>query len=57
MSFMHPYILYAMVLEALKRLACEPEVKAWLDDVVSLDAERSGISLSSGGALLPLVAR
>ena len=43
-------LLLATTLEPPKRLASEPEAKAWLDGVVSVYAQRSGISLSVPGA-------
>ena len=43
-------LLLATTLEPPKRLASEAEAKAWLDGVVSVYAQRSGISLASPGA-------
>jgi len=43
-------LLLATTLEPSKRLASEAEAKAWLDGVVSVYAQRSGISLASPGA-------
>ncbi|KAF8199703.1 fatty acid synthase [Pholiota molesta] len=43
-------LLLATTLEPPKRLASEGEAKAWLDGVVSVYAQRSGISLSAPGA-------
>ena len=37
-------------MEPAKRLGSEGEAKAWIDSVVAVYAQRSGISLSSGGA-------
>ncbi|KAF9485144.1 fatty acid synthetase alpha subunit [Pholiota conissans] len=43
-------LLLATTLEPPKRLASEAEAKTWLDGVVSVYAQRSGISLSAPGA-------
>jgi fatty acid synthase subunit alpha len=43
-------LLLGTTMEPAKRLSSEAEGKAWLDSVVALYAQRSGISLSSGGA-------
>ncbi|KAF9532470.1 fatty acid synthase [Crepidotus variabilis] len=43
-------LLLGTTLEPPKRFPSEPEAKAWLDGVVSVYAQRSGISLSVGGA-------
>jgi fatty acid synthase subunit beta len=43
-------LLLATTLKPPKRLASEAEAKAWLDSVVSVYAQRSGISLASPGA-------
>jgi len=43
-------LLLATTLEPPKHLASEVEAKAWLDGVVSVYAQRSGISLASPGA-------
>ncbi|KII85134.1 hypothetical protein PLICRDRAFT_45274 [Plicaturopsis crispa FD-325 SS-3] len=43
-------LLLATTHEPPKRLASEPEAKAWLDGVVATYAQRAGISLSSGAA-------
>jgi fatty acid synthase subunit alpha len=42
-------LLLATTLEPPKRLASEAEAKAWLDSVVAVYAQRSGISLSAPG--------
>ena len=42
-------LLLATTVEPAKRLASEGEAKAWLDGIVAIYAQRSGISLSSGG--------
>jgi len=42
-------LLLGTTLEPPKRLGSEPEAKAWLDGVVSIYAQRTGISLSTGG--------
>ncbi|KAH9945014.1 fatty acid synthase [Epithele typhae] len=43
-------LLLAATMEPAKRLGSEGEAKAWLDGVVAVYAQRSGISLSSGAA-------
>ncbi|CAL1716945.1 unnamed protein product [Somion occarium] len=43
-------VLLGTTMEPPKRLGSEAEAKAWLDSVVALYAQRSGVSLSSGGA-------
>lgn len=43
-------LLLGATMEPPKRLGAEAEAKAWLDTVVALYAQRSGISLSSGAA-------
>ncbi len=43
-------LLLGATMEPPKRLGAEAEAKAWLDSVVAVYAQRSGISLSSGGA-------
>jgi fatty acid synthase subunit alpha len=43
-------LLLGTTMEPAKRLASEAEAKGWLDAVVSAYAQRSGISLSVGGA-------
>lgn len=43
-------LLLAATMEPPKRLGAEAEAKTWLDTVVAVYAQRSGISLSSGGA-------
>ncbi|EIW57289.1 fatty acid synthase [Trametes versicolor FP-101664 SS1] len=43
-------LLIATTMEPAKRLGSEAEAKAWLDGVVAIYAQRSGISLSSGAA-------
>jgi fatty acid synthase subunit alpha len=43
-------LLLATTLEPAKRLSSEAEAKLWLDGVVAAYAQRSGISLSAGGA-------
>ncbi|KAF8969171.1 fatty acid synthase [Flammula alnicola] len=43
-------LLLATTLEPPKRLASEGEAKAWLDGVVSVYAQRAGISLAAPGA-------
>ncbi|KAG2076495.1 hypothetical protein BDR04DRAFT_694370 [Suillus decipiens] len=43
-------LLLGTTMEPAKRLSSEAEAKAWLDTVVAIYAQRSGISLSSGGA-------
>ena len=43
-------LLIALTMEPAKRLGSEAEAKTWLDGVVSIYAQRSGISLSSGAA-------
>ncbi|KAH7884386.1 hypothetical protein F5I97DRAFT_1968464 [Phlebopus sp. FC_14] len=43
-------LLLGTTMEPSKRLSSEAEGKAWLDSVVVVYAQRSGISLSSGGA-------
>ncbi|KAI5983403.1 hypothetical protein EDD15DRAFT_2390897 [Pisolithus albus] len=43
-------LLLGTTMEPAKRLASESEAKAWLDTIVSLYAQRSGITLTSGGA-------
>jgi fatty acid synthase subunit beta len=43
-------LLLGTTMEPAKRLGSEAEAKAWLDTVVTAYAQRSGISLSAGGA-------
>jgi fatty acid synthase subunit beta len=43
-------LLLTTTMEPAKRLGSEAEAKAWLDTVVTAYAQRSGISLSVGGA-------
>ncbi|KAJ7067175.1 fatty acid synthase [Mycena amicta] len=43
-------LLLATTMEPAKRLGSEAEAKAWLDGIVAIYAQRSGISLSSGAA-------
>jgi fatty acid synthase subunit alpha, fungi type len=43
-------LLLGTTMEPAKRLGSEVEAKAWLDTVVAVYAQRSGISLSAGGA-------
>ena len=43
-------LLLAATMEPAKRLGSEAEAKSWLDGVVAIYAQRSGISLSSGAA-------
>ncbi|KAF8843701.1 hypothetical protein BDN67DRAFT_963867 [Paxillus ammoniavirescens] len=43
-------LLLGTTMEPTKRLSSEAEGKAWLDTVVAAYAQRSGISLSSGGS-------
>ncbi|KAK0213643.1 fatty acid synthase alpha subunit-like protein, partial [Armillaria fumosa] len=43
-------LLLATTMEPPKRLASEPEAKTWLDSVVAVSAQRSGISLSAPSA-------
>ncbi|KAF4614083.1 hypothetical protein D9613_007929 [Agrocybe pediades] len=43
-------LLLATTLEPPKRLGSEAEAKAWLDGIVAVYAQRSGISLSAPGA-------
>ncbi|KAG8213088.1 hypothetical protein J3R82DRAFT_11484 [Butyriboletus roseoflavus] len=43
-------LLFGTTMEPAKRLSSEVEGKAWLDTVVGAYAQRSGISLSSGGS-------
>ncbi|OJT02257.1 Fatty acid synthase subunit alpha [Trametes pubescens] len=43
-------LLLATTMEPAKRLGSEAEAKSWLDGVVAVYAQRSGISLSSGAA-------
>ncbi|KAI0635636.1 fatty acid synthase [Trametes polyzona] len=43
-------LLLAATMEPPKRLGSEAEAKSWLDGVVAVYAQRSGISLSSGAA-------
>ncbi|KAH9856627.1 fatty acid synthase [Lenzites betulinus] len=43
-------MLLAATMEPAKRLGSEAEAKSWLDGVVAVYAQRSGISLSSGAA-------
>lgn len=43
-------LLLATTLEPPKRLASEAEAKSWLDGVVAIYAQRSGVSLSAPGA-------
>ena len=43
-------LLLGTTMEPAKRLSSEAEGKAWLDTVVGAYAQRSGISLSSGGS-------
>lgn len=43
-------LLLGTTMEPAKRLSSEAEGKAWLDTVVGVYAQRSGISLSSGGS-------
>jgi fatty acid synthase subunit alpha len=42
-------LLLSTTMEPPKRLAAEPEAKAWLDSVAAAYAQRAGITLSSGG--------
>ena len=43
-------LLLGTMMESTKRLRSEVKAKAWLDTVVTVYAQRSGISLSAGGA-------
>ena len=43
-------LLLGTTMEPAKRLGSEAEVKAWLDGVVALYAQRSGIALSSASS-------
>ncbi|KAJ7769033.1 fatty acid synthase, partial [Mycena olivaceomarginata] len=43
-------LLLATTMEPAKRLATEAEAKSWLDGIVAIYAQRSGISLSSGSS-------
>ncbi|KAJ7077160.1 fatty acid synthase [Mycena belliarum] len=43
-------LLLATTMEPPKRLASEAEAKSWLDGIVAIYAQRSGISLSSGSS-------
>ena len=43
-------LLLGTTMEPAKRLGSEAEARAWLDTVVTMYAQRSGISLSAGGA-------
>ncbi|KAI0649410.1 fatty acid synthase [Trametes meyenii] len=43
-------LLLGATMEPAKRLGSEAEARSWLDGVVSIYAQRSGISLSSGAA-------
>ncbi|KAJ7745730.1 fatty acid synthase [Mycena metata] len=43
-------LLLATTMEPAKRLASEAEAKSWLDGIVAIYAQRSGISLSSGSS-------
>jgi fatty acid synthase subunit alpha, fungi type len=43
-------LLLATTMEPAKRIGSEPEAKTWLDGVVAVYAQRSGISLTSGAA-------
>ncbi|KIM74010.1 hypothetical protein PILCRDRAFT_801589, partial [Piloderma croceum F 1598] len=43
-------LLLGTTMEPTKRLGSEAEAKAWLDTVVTVYAQRSGISVSVGGA-------
>ena len=43
-------LLLGTTMEPPKRLSSEPEAKTWLDSVVAIYAQRSGISLSTGGS-------
>ncbi|KAJ7158521.1 fatty acid synthase [Mycena filopes] len=43
-------LLLATTMEPAKRLASEVEAKSWLDGIVAVYAQRSGISLSSGNS-------
>ena len=43
-------LLLGTTMEPPKRLASEPEAKAWLDGVVAVYAQRSGITLSTPGS-------
>ena len=43
-------LLLGTTMEPPKRLSSEPEAKAWLDSVVAIYAQRSGINLSAGGS-------
>ncbi len=43
-------LLLGTTMEPPKRLGAEPEAKAWLDSVVAVYAQRSGISLSAASA-------
>ena len=43
-------LLLGTTMEPAKRLGSEPEAKTWLDGVVALYAQRSGISLSSASS-------
>lgn len=42
-------LLHGITMEPPKRLASEPEAKAWLDSVVAAYASQAGVSLSTGG--------
>ena len=46
-------LLLGTTVEPAKRLGSEAEAKAWLDGVVSIYAQRSGITLSSGSSTGP----
>ena len=43
-------LLLGTTMEPPKRLSSEPGAKAWLDSVVAIYAQRSGINLSAGGS-------
>ena len=43
-------LLLGLTMEPPKRLGSETEAKAWIDSLVPMYAQRSGISLSQGGA-------
>lgn len=43
-------LLVGLTMEPPKRLGSEAEAKAWIDSLVPIYAQRSGISLSQGGA-------
>ncbi|KAF8206176.1 fatty acid synthase [Mycena galopus ATCC 62051] len=43
-------LLLATTMEPAKRLATEAEAKSWLDGIVAIYAQRSGISLASGSS-------